>query len=320
VEDAVPRIALAVRAGDEVLGFIWAAKGSSPTPEWAATFRDVGRLVALHLLRDRAGVDDGRRLRAELVGAALEGGPRAREAARRLGTAHRPVIVFALARPERLDPAAAIGADRLAGQRRVIDAFETFLAAAHPNSATALIGDVGFGILPVIAAPDDAEQQAVRLGADFLGSMGTASDVVIGVGPVAMSPSGLPASRDGAVRALRVLSRSRTSRRVAAIGEVGIDALMIELADLAALRGDTVVSPVARLVAYDTRNAASLVSTLRAWLDTFGDVGVAAQSMNVHPNTFRYRLRRLSEVAEVDLEDAGTRFSLMLQLRLMSDA
>jgi DNA-binding PucR family transcriptional regulator len=37
----------------------------------------------------------------------------------------------------------------------------------------------------------------------------------------------------------------------------------------------------------------------------------------VHPNTFRYRLRRLVEMFGVDLEDPDTRLLLHLQLRLM---
>lgn len=38
-----------------------------------------------------------------------------------------------------------------------------------------------------------------------------------------------------------------------------------------------------------------LVETLRARLDAFGDVNAAAAVLFVHPNTFRYRLRRLAE-------------------------
>jgi len=38
--------------------------------------------------------------------------------------------------------------------------------------------------------------------------------------------------------------------------------------------------------------------------------------MYVHPNTFRYRLRRLAEVGGLDLTDADARFAAMLQLRL----
>jgi DNA-binding PucR family transcriptional regulator len=36
----------------------------------------------------------------------------------------------------------------------------------------------------------------------------------------------------------------------------------------------------------------------------------------VHPNTFRYRLRRLAEVAGIDLDDPEDRFAVLLQLRL----
>ena len=36
----------------------------------------------------------------------------------------------------------------------------------------------------------------------------------------------------------------------------------------------------------------------------------------MHPNTFRYRLRRLSEVAGIDLTDPNARFAAMLELRM----
>jgi DNA-binding PucR family transcriptional regulator len=74
---------------------------------------------------------------------------------------------------------------------------------------------------------------------------------------------------------------------------------------------------VARLAAYDVRHHTDLVETLRAWLDAFGDVGVAAAALHVHPNTFRYRLRRLTEVGGIDLADSEARFAAMLQLRVL---
>lgn len=61
-----------------------------------------------------------------------------------------------------------------------------------------------------------------------------------------------------------------------------------------------------------------LVETLRAWLDAFGDVAVAAARVYTHPNTFRYRLRRLSEISGLDLTDPEARFSAMVQLRLLA--
>ena len=71
------------------------------------------------------------------------------------------------------------------------------------------------------------------------------------------------------------------------------------------------------LYGYDKENNAHLVETLRAYLDEFGDVTTAAARVFVHPNTFRYRLRRLVHIGQVDLRDPEARFALMLQLRSM---
>jgi DNA-binding PucR family transcriptional regulator len=40
----------------------------------------------------------------------------------------------------------------------------------------------------------------------------------------------------------------------------------------------------------------------------------------VHANTFRYRLRRLTEVSGIDLTDQEQRFAAMLQLRAIYQA
>jgi hypothetical protein len=60
------------------------------------------------------------------------------------------------------------------------------------------------------------------------------------------------------------------------------------------------------------------VETLRAWLEAFGDVIAASAAMFVHPNTFRYRLRRLAEVGQLDLADPEVRFAAMLELRIVA--
>lgn len=115
---------------------------------------------------------------------------------------------------------------------------------------------------------------------------------------------------------MRVLLAHGGARRVATAEDVHIDALMLDLADLAAARGDVATGPVARLLDYDARHQSQLVHTLSSWLDAFGDVGAASATADVHPNTFRYRLRRVAEVGEIKLDDPGERFAAMLQLRL----
>ena len=318
-EFTIPRVAVAVRAGDEILGSIWAAVHNAPlSEERTQALLDAAKLVALHMLRIRAGADVERRLRADLVSTALEGGAGAREALDRLGLADQPVIVLALAVPD-LEGEAVLGnAGLITERQRLADAFAMHLGAINPRAAAALVGDVAYGLIPVRRDRTDGEATAVRIGTDFLDRIGDRVTAQIGVGPVVQEPSRLSDARAGADRALRVLRSGRGSQRVARLADVHVESLVLELRDLVAARGDQPTGPVARLFAYDEQHNASLVETLRAWLDAFGDVIAAANALYVHPNTFRYRLRRLAEVGSLDLDDPEARFAAMLQLRLVA--
>jgi DNA-binding PucR family transcriptional regulator len=310
IEAGMPRVAVAVRAGEEILGSIWAAVPGPLGEERSRAFADATKLVALHLLRLRAGADVERRLRTDLVGTALEGGPAAQEALARLGLLGRSAIVLAMG----LTPESDDDVRRVAERQRLADALAMHLSAVQPRSAVALLGEVGYAIVPM--EPGNCRERSTRIAEDFLARTGRRVATAIGIGPLASDGSGLRRSRDGADRALRVLLAGG-SRQVATVDDVHIDALLLELADLAAARGDVVAGPVARLLAYDARHQAQLVSTLRCWLDAFGDVTAASANAFVHPNTFRYRLKRVAEVGEIDLDDPGQRFAAMLQIRLI---
>jgi DNA-binding PucR family transcriptional regulator len=108
-------------------------------------------------------------------------------------------------------------------------------------------------------------------------------------------------------------------QRVARSCEVEIESLMLDLRRLCEENGIGPNGAFARLWAYDARKGTNLLETVRSWLDTHGDTVAAAQMLHVHPNTFRYRLRRASEVGVVDLEEPRERFALNLQLRLFGD-
>jgi hypothetical protein len=318
----LPRVALAVRAGDEILGSIWAAVHGPLSAERTQALRDAAKIVALHMMRLRAGADVERRLRADLVGTALEGGPGAGEALRRLGLAGHAGVVLALALVDEAeeDRPGVPHAQLVAERQRVADAFAMHLTAVHPHSAAALVGGVAYGVVPVAPDRADGELRAERVVTDFLDRLGDRVRLVVGIGPLVTDGAALPRSRAGADRALRVLRAGQPGRRVARISDVSIEALLLELGDLIAERGDPPSGPVARLLEYDTKHRSCLVETLRAWLDAFGDVVAASSAVYVHPNTFRYRLRRLAEVGGLDLTDADARFAAMLQLRVLPQA
>ncbi|MCO1655654.1 PucR family transcriptional regulator [Pseudonocardia humida] len=329
---SLPRVAIAVRAGDEVLGSIWAAVPGPMSRERTEALRDAAKLVALHLLRVRAGADVQRRLRSDLLSSALEGGAGAGEALGRLGLAGRPLLVLGVALDDRgprpdgdtgaTGPTGADGTDAATTQdrQRLADAFAMHLSAVHPRSAVAAIGTATYGLLPVTGTAAKADTGALRTLQDFLDRVGDRLPAIAAVGPVAPDLSGLAHSRSCVDRVLRVLREGRPGRRLGRLDELQGEALILEMRDLAAARGDAPTGALARLIDYDRHHRGNLVETLRAWLDAFGDVVAAADAAFVHQNTFRYRLRRVVEVGGIDLDDPDQRFAAMLQLRVLHAA
>ncbi|NDZ97066.1 PucR family transcriptional regulator [Streptomyces sp. SID6673] len=72
---------------------------------------------------------------------------------------------------------------------------------------------------------------------------------------------------------------------------------------------------VVELAETDRRTGSEFVTSLRVYLDRFGDVRSAASTLHIHPNTLRYRIRRLQEITGMDLDDPATRLVVALSLR-----
>jgi hypothetical protein len=317
----LPRVAIAVRAGDEVLGSIWAAVEKPLSEERTQALVDAAKLVALYMLHLRAGGDIGRRLRADLLNTALAGGRGARAALGRLGLAEQSVVVLALGirEPDLVAGSMDANASLITERQRITDAFAMHLTAAHPRCATAMFGDVAYGLVPVRRGGADREERAYRIATEFLRRVGDRHRAVIGIGTVAHSADELSYARDSADQVLRVLrSGIGDGRTVARLADVHAESLLLDLRDLVVARGDRPTGAIALLREYDERHHGQLVETLRAWLDAFGDLGAAAAAVHVHPNTFRYRLRRVSEVSGMNLDDPDTRLAAILQLRIVS--
>jgi hypothetical protein len=141
---------------------------------------------------------------------------------------------------------------------------------------------------------------------------------VAGIGSTVASLAGTSWSRREADLAIRVLAR-RPDSAVAPIEAVRADTVVLALGDHGV--GDPYLHAgrVELLRDHDLRHGTSYVDTLRAYFDAFGYVPLAAKSVYVHPNTFRYRLRRLSELSGLDLDDPVERLVAELQLRIGSD-
>ncbi|TVT53941.1 PucR family transcriptional regulator [Amycolatopsis rhizosphaerae] len=299
-----PRMVVAVRAGTTILGYIWAVVQEPLSGIRLRAFRAAAEIVALHLLRERAVASAGSRLRAEQFEALLTNDGEVAEFAQRLGVLGLTVCVVAV---ELISGAAE--AERAAELNRVSDALGLHLRLAHRATAVTTLGDIVYGLLPAVD-----EKAALRVIDEFVDRSGSRAPLRAGVGRLVGEPADVVLSRTDADDILRLLSPG--DRPTASVRSVRTDLMVLRLADGIGGRELPEDSPVAVLLGHDAEHHANLVGTLAAYLDHFGDVGKAAAALHVHPNTFRYRLTRLSDIAGVDLRDPDVRLAAMIDLRL----
>ncbi|MEX2393004.1 MAG: helix-turn-helix domain-containing protein, partial [Actinomycetota bacterium] len=137
-----------------------------------------------------------------------------------------------------------------------------------------------------------------------------------GVGSIVNHVRDVPRSRGEADMVLRALASSTPSEDVADLSSALDRIALYELSDFVEDRPHLRSRRLERLRVADEREGSAYIETLRAFLDAFGDIPRAADALNVHPNTFRYRLKRLVEIGELNLDDPDQRLLLSLELRL----
>nr|WP_295970155.1 helix-turn-helix domain-containing protein [uncultured Bacillus sp.] len=71
-----------------------------------------------------------------------------------------------------------------------------------------------------------------------------------------------------------------------------------------------------KLHEYDQKYNTNLVETLEEYLIKDCNIHDAARSLNIHSNTLNYRLKRISDIGEIDLKDVTQKTTLFLVLKL----
>jgi DNA-binding PucR family transcriptional regulator len=311
--DVLPRVAVGVTAGDEVLGSLWAAVHSRPSEQQMREFTEAAAFVAIHLLRHRLAVDVQRSLHTDLVSVVINGGSLAADAASRLGLAGDGFRVLAVT----VRPGSAEG-NELA-LLRAWDTLSMHLSVVHRRAVSGLVQGVIYAVLPAPADAGESRRVAEHAANGLVARIPAQrrEQFLVAVGGHAADLQALPQSRRDADRVLRVLgSRAVDGCGVGVIDDMRLQVLLLRLGELADEESITDTGPLADLVDHDRKHRTHYVSTLRAYLESFGDVLGAARSLDVHHNTYRYRLQRLRQLPGIDLDDPDQRLALMLQLRL----
>lgn len=138
--------------------------------------------------------------------------------------------------------------------------------------------------------------------------------IAVGIGDTATGVEGLRRSHREAQRALDVALLVEGGDAERTIAEVGSYAVLT-----AASGTDQDIflgRYLAPLLEYDRQHNAGYVETLEAYFETVGNVQRTADKLFLHLSTVRYRLKRIGDIASVDLRQEEDRLCMQLALRL----
>lgn len=299
--ESTARVAIAVRVGGQPVGSVWVV-GSRDTlsPDAESTLESTTTVVATCLANQDQSAARSRDSRGKALGQLLSAansdqamgyslpGPTILVGVMRAGQSEDPELLDA-----RLADVLSMHAQRFQGA----------------GLAAALEGKV-YALLP--------SQERTQFENQLRSALARAG---LSQGHVAVSGVSLAQALPQARQHVDRLLRLREGNPVSGVEVLHVDDLLsgLWLAEVAdAIRGsEAMTSGVLKQMAeHDLTHGTDYVPSLRAWFDACGDTPAAAAKLHIHPNTFRYRLARASDIFGLRMDDPDERLLLHLQLRL----
>lgn len=300
-DGTLPRLIVPIRMGGELLGSMWAVVAGPVSDERAAAFADAAPVVALHLLRRRAHTDAQRRASAELLRGVLEGRANPRKAMAELDLSDEPHRVVVIE---------VTGGDGRDAEGLRLALLERISQGIGRRPVATELGGLLYAVVPDRPGPGGWEE--------LRGALSTTSSRRGGAPRAAAGAPGeigdLSASRLQADEALGLLRAELLDERVITFDEAWTALTLHRGATAAAGAKVAELGPLGALRAHDESGKAGYVETLYEWLRHPGDPRAAAQELRIHPNTLRYRMRKLLELVPMDLDDPDVRLALITQL------
>ena len=138
--------------------------------------------------------------------------------------------------------------------------------------------------------------------------------VAVGLGQAARDIGSWRNSYRDSVQALELATRLHTDTPLY-IGDLGVYQLILSLADREKLM-TFCERTLGALLEYDLRQHADLIKTLEAFFACHGNLSQTAEMLIVHRNTLLYRMNRINEIAQIDLNRPEIRLALHLALTI----
>jgi PucR C-terminal helix-turn-helix domain len=318
--DELARSAIAIKAGEQPLGTIWAIEGAGETSDGAQSdprreglsdggvraLQEGARFAALRILRTRNAGGPDLQLRETALLRALDGSLTASEASFRLSLpSATEITLIGFATPQTSNTPLIT---------HVASALSRYTTAYRSDASMATTARAIYVLLPS-GGPDAASRFVAGALAATTKNFG--QQVRGAVSFTASNPTELPAMRQEIDDILRVLIYDSKLAPHARLEDVHTRVLLAHVSDELGRETRLAHPGVVAMRAYDVAYQTCYCDSITAWLDEVGDVAVAAKKLGIHTNTLRYRLRRAGELFAISLSHPDDRLAVWMQLRLV---
>lgn len=140
--------------------------------------------------------------------------------------------------------------------------------------------------------------------------------IQVGIGDIAAGLEEIPRSYKEAQDALTYGVMLYKENPVVSFSELGVFRILCKFAERNSLE-EFIPKPLLKILKYDQENEADLLKTLQVFLECNGNASKAAKELFIHYKTILYRLERIKEVAQLDLEDNKNRLELEMGLKML---
>lgn len=139
--------------------------------------------------------------------------------------------------------------------------------------------------------------------------------VSIGVGMLYPDLLSIPRAYREAQHAVKIGRALGGTHSITTFSELGIYRMLLQFAE-SRNPNEFFCEALERLLEYDQQADKELVKTLRAFLECNGNLTETSDRLFIHRNTLKYRLERIRDITQIDLDDSENRLMLHLGLKM----
>jgi purine catabolism regulator len=139
--------------------------------------------------------------------------------------------------------------------------------------------------------------------------------VSIGIGQLHDGLMGVPQSYREAQHAMKIGRHTRGTQHTTFFADLGIYRMLLQFAQ-SQDPNEFFCEPLQRLIEYNQQMDKELVKTIAAFLACNGNLTETSTRLFIHRNTLKYRLERIRDITQIDLDDAENRLMLHLGLKM----